>query len=376
MSRILTIVGVSARAAACSAVRAGFSVHAADLFADADLRHLCDTIQVRDYPAGLADALTGPHSGGWMYTGALENYPALVDAWARVRPLRGNSGEVLRQVRNPQIVADALRCSSLPCPAVAFDAGSLHGDGSWLRKPLSSGGGLHIVHWDPHADFGPGSSNDYFQQFIEGLACSAVYVAARGEAVLLGITRQLIGVAWTGAPHFQYCGSIGPLAAQPDVARQFAEIGSALARQFNLVGLFGVDAVVNSQGVWPVEVNPRYTASVELLEWAYGIHAVEMHVSACESGNLPTPCVQASQCQCGKAILFASAAFVVTANLGSSIRQAASAAWPAVADIPVPGTTIEAGLPIVTVLAEAADEQAVFDTLRAQSARLRSILAE
>ena len=375
MSRVLTIVGASARAAAFSAVRAGFSVYAADMFADADLRRVCQAIQVEQYPAGLAAALIGSHPGGWMYTGALENCPVKIDEWSRIRRLLGNSGDVLRQVRQPQVVADALRHEGLPCPEVAFDANALRGSGKWLRKPFSSAGGRHVSRWDPSTSEGFGSSDYYFQQFIEGLACSAVFVAARGKAVLLGITRQLIGAAWTGAQDFQYGGSIGPLATSPHVAQRFAEIGSALARQFHLVGLFGVDAIVNAEGVWPLEVNPRYTASIELLEWAHGIHAVEMHVAACETGELPARCAQPSPRQYGKAVLFASEPLVISANLSAMSDASQDEAWPAWADIPAAGTAIEAGGPILTILAEAADERIVLEKLRAQSAAIRSILA-
>ena len=57
VSERIAIVGASVRAAAASAVRAGFSVAAADLFADEDLREIADATRIRDYPDGLADWL-------------------------------------------------------------------------------------------------------------------------------------------------------------------------------------------------------------------------------------------------------------------------------------------------------------------------------
>src|SRR5437762_79510 len=144
VERFLTIVGASARAAACSAVRAGFVVHAADLFADADLCRIAEATRVRDYPHGLAAVLAGPQTGGWMYTGALENYPKLVDEWSRLRRLWGNAGDVLRGVRQPRELADALGRAGLPCPAVTFDGGPLPRDGTWLRKAFRSAGGARV----------------------------------------------------------------------------------------------------------------------------------------------------------------------------------------------------------------------------------------
>ena len=59
MQKFLTIVGSSARAAASSAVRAGFFVRAGDLFADADLAQVAEATRVADYPAGLGQVIMG-----------------------------------------------------------------------------------------------------------------------------------------------------------------------------------------------------------------------------------------------------------------------------------------------------------------------------
>ena len=99
MSESITIVGASARAAAQSALRAGLRPFAGDLFADADLAGACPTVQVPQYPDGLEGLLASAPAGGWMYTGALENHPDLVDRLAEMRPLWGNRGDVLRRVR-------------------------------------------------------------------------------------------------------------------------------------------------------------------------------------------------------------------------------------------------------------------------------------
>jgi predicted ATP-grasp superfamily ATP-dependent carboligase len=364
-------VGASARAAAYSAVRAGFSVRTADLFADVDLVRLCPAIRVDDYPAGLATVLAAQHSGKWLYTGALENHPSLLDECERLRPLLGNSGTVVRRVRDPFVVADIFRQAGLQTPAVGHDPDALDRDLAWLSKPLASAGGLHVQAWNPSDAAGPGEC--YFQQAITGTPCSAVYVAARGRAVLLGMTGQLVGVPWTGAVGYQYCGSIGPLDASAEVSEQFAAIGSVLARQCDLVGLFGVDTIVNAAGVWPVEVNPRFTASIEILERAYRFSAIALHVAACEKGDLPPNDRPPVREWHGKAILFANAPFGVSQAISDLAEEAARNAWPVVADIPQPGSRIEAGWPILTVFATAADDRAVLAKLEALGDSIRTL---
>src|SRR5688500_11055714 len=114
MTRRLTIVGASARAAAFSAQSAGFEPRCADLFADTDLAAICAVEQVRDYPNGLRAVLQSSEDCPWIYTGALENYPDLVDELAAIRPLYGNRGRALQSARDPQLWSRALIDEGLP----------------------------------------------------------------------------------------------------------------------------------------------------------------------------------------------------------------------------------------------------------------------
>ena len=122
MSERLLIVGASARAAAFSARRAGIKPLAADLFGDVDLQCCCPTLRVECYPLGLIDALRKiDHSWQlgrtpWMITGALENQPDLVEQMAAEWPLYGNRAEVLRSIRDPAMLADALSAGGFLYP--------------------------------------------------------------------------------------------------------------------------------------------------------------------------------------------------------------------------------------------------------------------
>ncbi len=293
-----------------------------------------------------------------MYTGALENHPALVGRLAAARPLYGNSADVLRAVRNPRLVAEAFDRAGLPRPAVAFDAGHLPPSDTWLCKPRRSAGGAHIEVWDGRC-LVPRSC--YLQELIAGTPHSAVYLAAGGRAIVLGITRQLVGLEWTGAAGFRYCGSIGPARLRGTAIEAFASIGDVLASSFGLVGLFGVDAIVNADGVWPVEVNPRYTASVEVLERALKVSAIHLHVAACRNGKLPEPRRAIGGRACGKAVLFATSP-VVAGDWDSAPHEVRR--HPQLADVPHPGTLIQPGWPIVSLIADGKNSREVLEQLR------------
>ncbi len=281
----LLILGASARAAAFSAIRAGLRPHCGDLFADVDLKDSCPAIAVEPgtYPEGLARIAEQAPSGPWLYTGALENHPELVDRISESRPLWGINGDTLRAVRDPIEVARVLHKAGLPCPQVRLHRDGLPLDGSWLVKPLASAGGRQIQPLD--SDVEQPSKPVYYQRRIEGASFSSVFLALGGGARLLGTTWQFIGIP--GQP-FAYFGNIGPWPLRESVAQCLERIGQILAVRFGLLGLFGVDFVLRKQGIpWPVEVNPRYTASVEVLEMAQCRSLLADHIEVFAPGAVP-----------------------------------------------------------------------------------------
>jgi predicted ATP-grasp superfamily ATP-dependent carboligase len=364
----LLIVGASVRAAAFSALRAGLRPWCADLFADADLQTRFPVVAVPDgsYPEGLASIVGNGPLGPWMYTGALENRPALVREIARRRPLWGNDGDVLQQVRHPHRVAEILRAKGLPCPAVRMETRGLP-DGRWLVKPRSSAGGSGIRFWKGNED--RLESQEYLQEWIEGEPCAAVYVGEDATASLLGATVQLVGESWLHARPFHYCGSVGRVSLEPGQRRAFDRIGNALAQGCGLRGLFGVDCVLRAGVPWPVEVNPRYTASVEVLEYTLGVPALALHgrVFDPDVPELPLPAEPVSAPVVGKAILFARAPLVFpaagpwTAALHPSEDPRD---MPVFADIPHAGEAIRMGRPILTFFARAGSIDACRDALQ------------
>ena len=343
----ILIVGASARAAAMSALRAGFAPHCVDLFADRDLRSIAPVEKVdrAAYPDGLEALAAQAPPSPWIYTGALENRPDLVDRIAATPAPLGNPGATLRAVRDPFAVADVLQRAGLPCPTVRRTADGLPRDGGWLVKPLASAGGRGI-----RAFLGGSSrpeSPHYYQERVEGIDLAAIFVADRSVGRLLGVTRQWIGGTGDRDP-FAYRGSLGPWPLDFRERSAIAAIGSALSSAFGLVGLFGVDLLLHEGIPWPVEVNPRYTASVEVLEMALGMSALIGHAQACD----PTigrrePSSNEKARFVGKAIVFA------PSECRFPRRDPRTTANPRVlrlADIPDPGTHFEAGDPVMTLI--------------------------
>src|SRR5581483_11192270 len=185
---------------------------------------------------------------------------------------------------------------------------------------------------------------------------AAVYVGDGQAARLLGVSRQLVGEPWLHAAPFHYCGSVGPLPPGAAPRQAFADLGMALGRAFGLKGLFGVDCVLRDGVPYPVEVNPRYTASVEVIEYATGLPALALHRQAFGPAA-PLPVVpRPPGGVVAKAILFARAPLrFPNGGTWSAWATAFPGAevMPTFADIPQPGAVVEAGKPILTLLRRA-----------------------
>jgi uncharacterized protein len=374
-SQPLLIVGASARAAAFSALRAELQPCCIDLFADADLQARCSVrrLSLKRYPSGFAEAAATACAGPWLYTGGLENYPRALERISRSRLLWGNGPAVLRIVRSPRAVNEILRRAGMPCPAYRRTSSDDALARGWLVKPLKSSGGVGIRHWNGAPLVTRGSRREYLQEFIEGDACSAVFVGSGRGSQLVGVSRQLIGEKWLHVDRFHYCGSIGPMKPSLELNRQLQAIGGVLCEAAGLRGLFGVDFIRQADKAYPVEINPRYTASVEILEHTLGVVALALHCAAFDRAIEQAPPADDRPQIAAKAILFARRALSFPRE-GPWLNglQPPGSPWefPAFADIPRAGERIERGRPVITCFAHGASEAECLQRLQQTAADL------
>jgi uncharacterized protein len=341
--------------------RDGQPVVAFDLFGDLDLR--ASGARVVAPPGAnlgaLVDTALETPARGVVYGASFENHPALVARLAERHALLGNTPAALRAVRHPGRLGAALRDAGLPYPHTSATATA---GGSWLRKPLRGGGGTRVHAWRG----GALPAGTVLQERIDGVACSAPAVADGVDAVVLGLTEQLVGECVFGVRGYRWCGNLVPprlpAGERDELLRQARAICSRLAAAFALRGLFGVDFIWDGERAWTIEVNPRPTASLELID---GIRVIDAHLRAC-AGELPRVEPQPSGAA-GKAVLFATEDVVV----GDSTRWRAGG----VRDVPHPGERIRAGRPVCTLVARAATPEDVLAELAERAAWVRAQLA-
>jgi predicted ATP-grasp superfamily ATP-dependent carboligase len=203
----------------------------------------------------------------------------------------------------------------------------------------------------------------YLQEHIEGVPGSVVFVAAGGQVVPLAVSRQLVGDPAFGSSGFRYCGSILAAMGDPQFSPALVARACTLARtvgqEFGLLGVNGVDFIARGDVPYPLEVNPRWTASMELVEQYFGVSVFGAHAGACTTGALPAFDLAAAGRgggAVGKAIVFAPQA----RTMGDTRGWVEDAT---VRDVPQPGERIGAGQPICSVFATAPDARSCYDAL-------------
>jgi uncharacterized protein len=199
-----------------------------------------------------------------------------------------------------------------------------------------------------------------------------VFAADGRRAVPLGLSRILAGETAFGGDGFRYCGNILGSAGDPQfpaddrVLDGATRIAESVTRACGLVGVNGVDFVARRGLPYAIEVNPRPTAAMELVERAYGLSLFDLHVRACQ-GMLPAFDLPAARRRArnavGKTILYARRPIVLGDTrpwlMDSDVR-----------DISPPGTRVAPRDPICTIFARGRDAAACFTALARRAARL------
>jgi hypothetical protein len=371
-------VGLSTRAIAESAVRGGHRIITIDYFGDRDQAALVDNLSLmRDLrlgfsPGGLLQASRQVGCQNVIYLSNLENYPNVVDELARDRTLLGNPSSVLRRVRDWGVLQAFCRQSGISFPETRLageEPGSEPGE-RWLLKPVHGGGGHGVRPWSGE----PLDEAHFLQRLVPGQPASAAFVANGRRCVVLGLTEQLIGRAELGAQGFRWCGNILPLSLpvgqRAAVVEQVQSMARRLTEEFGLRGLNGIDLVVSDGGtVHLIEVNPRYTASMELVERAFGLNMFSLHLEAMDGRLLEKgPAGRTDGPWHGKGIVYARQAVTVPDTeswLGGDWR-----------DIPFPGDRMEPGQPICTVLATGEDRAECWQSLLMNADAVRQEVGE
>ncbi|WP_247875689.1 ATP-grasp domain-containing protein [Azospirillum sp. TSH100] len=367
---MILVAALSGRAIAQAVARTGAVVATLDQFGDADLpaparRIAGDPVAGFDGEAMIAAALELAPPGGALVVGSgFEQAPDLLAALIEAGSYRllGNGPEVVRGVKDPANFAARLATLGLEelgvsHPDTRTEAPESAVAEEWLVKRSGAAGGWHIVPWDG----GPLSGGHYLQRRMAGRPTSVAFIADRsGRCELVAVSRQWADPA-PDAP-FRYGGAVLPATVPTVLADRLAETARRIVTAFGLVGLNSLDLLVDGDAVTVLEVNPRPGATLDLLERHRQGGVMRAHLDAAAGRNwslgTPRPGVIAG------AVAYAPAALTVP-------EKCVWAPW--CADLPRPGSAIEAGQPLCSVTAWGEDEE---EARRRLSRRIERIIAD
>ena len=346
----LLIVSASARALARSGAKHAIAVVALDLFDDVDTRRYARASRAvagrslrfdAKRLLAAADELCPPGDcAGFVYGSGLEGRPALIARLARGRKLYGNAPGTVRLVKEPTQFFALLDALGIAHPEVRIEPPP--DPANWLAKRAGAGGGSHVRPATRRHRCRP---RRYFQRFQRGRVMSALFAANGARARVIGFNEQWVAGPPCRAP-FGYGGAVSG-ARIPDVARaRVAEWLDRLVEATGLVGLNGLDFVLDGEDAFVLEINPRPTATVDLYDADLEGGALGAHLRACLGGLPVAPSPTAAHAH---AIVYAAAALRVPAHIE----------WPAwCTDLPEGGSVIAAGAPVCSVHAAAATDSA------------------
>ncbi len=401
----IVIAAISARGFAQAAVTCGYEVITLDAFADEDTRAI--SLQVfklkfnennqgfsQDFNLDEVDfkrifsALNLDEIDGFCYGSLFDDCPDLL-AWVahkmvahKIR-LVGNAPEVLKQAKdfsffallddlsiahpevrlsekNPQSPSLRKRESIL---TFSFETKKIdsrfRGNGGvreyWLSKSIGGTGGTRVKSANQY------KLGDYFQRKVTGKPISMLFVADGKTAKTIGFNQQLI--APTAEMPFRFAGAVSNIALQPNIHKAFEHAAHALTSALNLRGLNNLDAILDGEKLWILELNPRLSATFELYE-----NLFPSHIQGC-AGNL-RQFESTTNLSKAQLILYAVEAVNIPANFS----------WPSwAADIPAlelgeSSVRIVKNMPICSVFAQAESAETALALVQQRVEKLKEML--
>ncbi len=358
---VIVIAAISGRALASAARLAGYRVRVADFFGDIDTRMLAE--RVTQLPGNLNDGidpdgvlatlrdLTDDGAPTAVVLGSgFERRTDLIDEIAGRFPLAGNTGAAVRRVKDPVLLARDCAALGIPHPEICWDAPA--DPENWVIKTAGGAGGAHVGRADRQAA-APGR---YFQRFVPGNSVSALFIADRDGARVVGFSRQ-----WTApAPQASYrYGGAARFRRFP--SREAGTIGgwlSDLSLRVGLVGLCSADFIRGADGYHLIEINPRPGATLDLFDHPE-TPLLQAHLRACRGEYYALP-------------RFADAMASTIAYTDAPVASFPAFDWPDwTADRQSPGTPLGTGDPVCTVFARGAAAAATRKRVVAQALELQ-----
>lgn len=315
------VIGFNARPIACSVKKLGGRVFVSDYWGDGDLppcveewvsvlnpqpgyrqRKILDQPMQKYLVENFLEYFNNLQLDHVLIGGGFDDSTEYLDIIEEKYRITGNSSKQIEQARNRDKILPLAEEAGFQIP-LQISVKSLEGARAAAEeigypcviRPVHSGGGfgIHLIHNDSQMQeyFARNTSTEerIIQQMIWGRDGSVSLLSTGDDAKTLSIQGQMIGFPSAGLNcSFGFCGNYIPFILESKIQKKIHNAGESVVSQLGLIGSNGIDYVVDKEGgIWFMEINPRFQATLEMLEEASSISVTQMHVEACK-GQLPT----------------------------------------------------------------------------------------
>ena len=278
--------------------------------------------------------------------------PEQINHISKYAPVLSNSTEIINTVKHPKSLEKLLNEEFIRYPFTTFQRNECSDNKTFLLKEIGAMGGGHVQRKSRLSNIQPlANKNFYYQEFIKGNVFSAVFLANGDRATLIGLNQHLKSNQFSDQP-FLYEGAISIISKnQKDVDKVNAIINK-ITKKISLVGLCGIDFIIDEYGViFVIDVNPRPPSTFELHESKQSLFPAHL---ACFQGDLIHYLSDNDKCSRGHAIYYAKEDTIIYEELN----------WPEwVKDRPSSRQTISVKNPICSIFAEGDSETQVENIL-------------
>ena len=195
----------------------------------------------------------------------------------------------------------------------AFEIDKNHPDIQFILKPIKGSGGYDVNLLNNDSDIEFGDNEFILQEYVSGINLSSSVLSSENETKTITNTRLLTMNDFGVENSFIYVGNILPLTEKSimgdvddisDINEKLSDTSESLIEKFGLIGSNGVDYILNENGLYVIEINPRLQGTFECIEKTFGMNMLEAHIKACQGEVMEIP---KAQCYTYKKIVYSPA---------------------------------------------------------------------
>ncbi|MFO7966436.1 MAG: ATP-grasp domain-containing protein [Archaeoglobaceae archaeon] len=340
-SNAILVVGTNVRNVAQSARKAGHSVYALTYYDDEDLKLYAEVEKLPEDKKALKERVEQIAESLGAKVVLSTGYE---DLNIKDELVLGHPPREAARVKDKLKFYRTLERAGIPYPPLV-DLNEADERLEIICKPRMGGGGekafiANTGSLDPLNSLESLEllDEDYIcQRYVEGTVCSVSIMAGRDKTVV-AVNEILVGWKAMNAEGFTYSGNITPLSHQLTEVEYKELVRTAIetVELFDLQGSVGVDFIVSDKP-YVLEINPRFQASVDSIEWSRDVNMFRLHVDSLEGRRVETPKAKRFA---SRSILFADRTIEIDKCMTGN---------PFFADVPSKGV-YRAGDPLISVL--------------------------